>query len=182
MPSAKLLELSFPLPKTPHVILHLHLTFLATSLIVFLTTTTIGDSGSTTAPLGSFVYAMPGVCIRSRDSSLFLESVRLYIYSVSILRMRSALLCILPPQASITPTAQQRYWLAEPPHQYTLDAVPTSRELQWRRRWKGSRRSSTPFWLDGESTVEWRRNGRNRLYRSDQQGNFDRACAVSTVT
>jgi hypothetical protein len=60
-PSFSPLELSFPLPKTPHTILHVHLTFLTTSTTVFLTTTTIGESGTTNAPLGSFVYAMPDV-------------------------------------------------------------------------------------------------------------------------
>ncbi|EZF26406.1 hypothetical protein H112_01410 [Trichophyton rubrum D6] len=51
-------ELSFPLPKSPHVNLHIHLTCLATSTLVFLTTTSIGDS-NVARPMGSFVYAMP---------------------------------------------------------------------------------------------------------------------------
>lgn len=53
-------ELSFPLPKSPHVNLHIHLTCLATSTLIFLTTTSIGDS-NVARPMGSFVYAMPDV-------------------------------------------------------------------------------------------------------------------------
>jgi len=37
----------------------MHLTFMTSSATVFLTTTVIGESGATNAPLGSFVYAMP---------------------------------------------------------------------------------------------------------------------------
>jgi hypothetical protein len=60
-PTIKPLELSFPLPKNPHTILQAHLTFFETSIMLFLTTNTIGES-STLAPMGSFVYAMPNVC------------------------------------------------------------------------------------------------------------------------
>jgi Proteasome assembly chaperone 4 len=60
--SGRPMELSIPLPKHPHTILHLHLTFLTTSIMLFLTTSTIGDSSSVLSPLGSFVYAMPDVC------------------------------------------------------------------------------------------------------------------------
>lgn len=55
-------ELSFPLPKNPHTILQAHLTFFETSMMLFLTTSTIGESSSALAPMGSFVYAMPNVC------------------------------------------------------------------------------------------------------------------------
>lgn len=61
-PTVKPLELSFPLPKNPHTILQAHLTFFETSTMLFLTTSTIGESSSTLAPMGSFVYAMPNVC------------------------------------------------------------------------------------------------------------------------
>lgn len=57
----KPLELSFPLPKNPHSILQAHLTFLETSIMLFLTTNMIGES-STLAPMGSFVYALHNVC------------------------------------------------------------------------------------------------------------------------
>lgn len=60
-PSLKPIELSFPLPKTPHTTVHIHLTSMKTSTMVFLSTTTPGDSGSTMKPMGSFVYAMPDV-------------------------------------------------------------------------------------------------------------------------
>lgn len=54
-------EISFPLPKTPHAILHGHLTFLDGCAVVHLTTSELGDTRSSIAPLGSFVYAMPDV-------------------------------------------------------------------------------------------------------------------------
>ncbi|KAK5954987.1 hypothetical protein OHC33_003666 [Knufia fluminis] len=53
------IEVSFPLPKAPHAILHGHLTFLEGCAMVHLTTSELGESGSTLAPLGSFVYTMP---------------------------------------------------------------------------------------------------------------------------
>ncbi|KAL1978105.1 hypothetical protein VTN31DRAFT_964 [Thermomyces dupontii] len=61
-PSLQPMELSFPLPKTPHTTLHIHLTFLATSTLVFLSTTAPGDTVQGGGPLksmGSFVYSMP---------------------------------------------------------------------------------------------------------------------------
>jgi hypothetical protein len=61
-PTIKPQELSFPLPKNPHTILQAHLNFFETSMMLFLTTSTIGESSSAFAPLGSFVYAMPSVC------------------------------------------------------------------------------------------------------------------------
>ena len=57
------LEVSFPLPRSPHTTLHAHITFLTTSTMLFLTTNVIGESSSTRAPMGSFVYAMPDVCL-----------------------------------------------------------------------------------------------------------------------
>lgn len=60
-PSFKPLEISFPLPKALHTTAHVHLTFLDHCAMVFLATSTAGDSGGTVKPLGSFVYAMPDV-------------------------------------------------------------------------------------------------------------------------
>jgi hypothetical protein len=60
-PSFKPLEISFPLPKAPHTTLQAHLTFLATATTLFLTTIAPGESASTLASMGSFVYAMPDV-------------------------------------------------------------------------------------------------------------------------
>jgi len=59
-PSAKPIELSFPLPKAPETKIHLHLTINTTSIILFVTTVYGGDL-PTGAPLGSFVYALPDV-------------------------------------------------------------------------------------------------------------------------
>lgn len=53
------LEVSFPLPRAPHTNIHLQLTNNGPNLILFLTTATPESASS--APLGSFVYAMPNV-------------------------------------------------------------------------------------------------------------------------
>ncbi|WEW54783.1 hypothetical protein PRK78_000208 [Emydomyces testavorans] len=59
-PSISPIEISFPFPKALYTTLHLHLTFLDTTAMVFLTTTAMGEShGAATRPMGSFVYAMP---------------------------------------------------------------------------------------------------------------------------
>lgn len=66
-PPVRPIELSFPLPKAPETRIHLHLTINTTSLVLFLTTSLSGDT-STTAPLGSFVYALPDVSLASCHS------------------------------------------------------------------------------------------------------------------
>ncbi|KAF2011168.1 hypothetical protein BU24DRAFT_54526 [Aaosphaeria arxii CBS 175.79] len=53
-------EVSFPLPRAPQTNIHLQLTNNKTSLLVFLTTAA-ADHTSLSAPLGSFVYAMPNL-------------------------------------------------------------------------------------------------------------------------
>lgn len=55
-------HLSIPLPLSPHTTLHLQITTLATSVMVFITTTDPSSSSSLSS-LGSFVYAMPNVWI-----------------------------------------------------------------------------------------------------------------------
>lgn len=67
--SAISVQLSFPLPKSPDTRIHLHLTVQTTSIILFLTTASNGDT-SNTAPLGSFVYALPDVSFEGRDLSV----------------------------------------------------------------------------------------------------------------
>ncbi len=51
---------SLPLQKTPHTTIHLSITVLATSTLVFLTSKTPADPPSSSA-LGSLVYALPNV-------------------------------------------------------------------------------------------------------------------------
>ncbi|KAI4930444.1 hypothetical protein J4E85_005071 [Alternaria conjuncta] len=51
------IEVSFPLPKAPHTNIHLQLTSNGPNLLLLLTTATPESASS--APLGSFVYAMP---------------------------------------------------------------------------------------------------------------------------
>ncbi|KAL6157531.1 hypothetical protein ACJQWK_06271 [Exserohilum turcicum] len=58
------IEVSFPLPKAPATNIHLQLTNNGPNLVVFLTTAS-PESASASAPLGSFVYAMPNVRVFS---------------------------------------------------------------------------------------------------------------------
>ncbi|KAI9372418.1 hypothetical protein BJX61DRAFT_448888 [Aspergillus egyptiacus] len=60
-PQSRPIELSLPLPKAIHTTAQIHLTRLATCTMVFLATSTVGDTSAsgTTQPMGSFVYAMP---------------------------------------------------------------------------------------------------------------------------
>ena len=59
--SSKPVELAISLPNSPGTRIHLHLTVLAASVILFLTTAGM-DAGQGAATMGSFVYAMPDVC------------------------------------------------------------------------------------------------------------------------
>jgi len=69
--STKPIELSINLPGNPGTKIHLHLTILATSLMLFLTSSSL-DSAQGGAAMGSFVYAMPDV--RSEDVSIWRRS------------------------------------------------------------------------------------------------------------
>ena len=60
-PSLKPQQLSVPLPLSPHTTLHMQVTALDTSTMVFLATSDPSNSSSLSA-LGSFVYSMPNVC------------------------------------------------------------------------------------------------------------------------
>ncbi|KAF2660009.1 hypothetical protein K491DRAFT_621733 [Lophiostoma macrostomum CBS 122681] len=73
--STKPIEIAFPLPRAPQTNIHLQLTNNATSVLIFLTTTS-GESSTTSAPLGSFVYAMP-----NRTSPSNTLSTPLYTHS-----------------------------------------------------------------------------------------------------
>lgn len=56
------LELAFNFPKVPHRRVNLHLTLLSSAIVLFLSTTDVGE-GKMSCALGSFVYAMPDVRI-----------------------------------------------------------------------------------------------------------------------
>ncbi|KAL3482026.1 hypothetical protein BJX99DRAFT_253147 [Aspergillus californicus] len=58
-PSSRATELSFPLPKALHTTVHIHLTIQETCSMVFLATSTTGESTGSLKPMGSFIYAMP---------------------------------------------------------------------------------------------------------------------------
>ncbi|MCJ1294795.1 hypothetical protein MMC34_006353 [Xylographa carneopallida] len=57
-PSTPAKHIALPLPRSPHTTLHIRLTRLETSNLIFLTATDHATSSSSSA-LGSFVYAMP---------------------------------------------------------------------------------------------------------------------------
>lgn len=57
--SAKPIELSFPFPRSLHKSVNVHLTCLTSAILLFLTTTSTGEASGSSAPMGSFVYAMP---------------------------------------------------------------------------------------------------------------------------
>ena len=59
-PTLHLQQLSVPLPLSPHTTLHIQITSLEKSTMVFLTTTDPASSSSLSA-LGSFVYSIPNV-------------------------------------------------------------------------------------------------------------------------
>ncbi|CAG8975925.1 hypothetical protein HYALB_00007054 [Hymenoscyphus albidus] len=72
--SRRPIEVSFPLPKGPDTRIHLRLTIQSISILLFLTTTTNGDT-STAAPMGSFVYAMPDVVANHRSPEVALPKL-----------------------------------------------------------------------------------------------------------
>ncbi|KAB2571655.1 hypothetical protein DBV05_g9708 [Lasiodiplodia theobromae] len=57
----KPLQISFPLPRAPNARVNLHLTVHSKSLLLFVTTTSPEHDSGVTAPVGSFVYAMPNL-------------------------------------------------------------------------------------------------------------------------
>ncbi|CAD0021981.1 unnamed protein product [Aureobasidium pullulans] len=57
------IQFSMPLPNAPGSRIHTHLTILATSVLLFCTSTTAEFSTPPVPSLGSFVYAMPDVCL-----------------------------------------------------------------------------------------------------------------------
>lgn len=59
-PSGQPVELAISLVRSPGTKIHLHLTILASSIVLFLTSAAM-DAGQTGAAMGSFVYAMPDV-------------------------------------------------------------------------------------------------------------------------
>ncbi|EME86277.1 uncharacterized protein MYCFIDRAFT_82199 [Pseudocercospora fijiensis CIRAD86] len=54
----KIVELAIDLPRSPGMRVNIHLTVLAASIVLFLTTTS-AELGSAPSAMGSFVYAMP---------------------------------------------------------------------------------------------------------------------------
>jgi hypothetical protein len=57
---AKVVTLAIDFPRNPGLRLNLHLTVLAKSLVLFVTSTS-PESATSATPMGSFVFAMPDV-------------------------------------------------------------------------------------------------------------------------
>jgi len=72
-PSIHSKYIALPLPLSPHTTLHIRITRLETSNMIFLTITDYSAS-STTSALGSFVYAMPNVSYPSFSKIAFMAS------------------------------------------------------------------------------------------------------------
>ena len=62
-PSAKPIELAIPLPHAPGSRIHMHLTILTTTIVLFVTSSGLDSSSASPASMGSLVYAMPDVRI-----------------------------------------------------------------------------------------------------------------------
>ncbi|OJI97063.1 hypothetical protein ASPVEDRAFT_24039 [Aspergillus versicolor CBS 583.65] len=87
-PQSQLTELSFPLPNALHTTAHVHLTVLDTCAMVFLATSTPGDSSGTVKPMGSFIYAMPDrVSPRSTISTTLYTSPSTEEYATRIAKI-----------------------------------------------------------------------------------------------
>lgn len=65
------IQFSMALPNAPGSRIHTHLTILATCILVFCTSTTAEFSTAPVPSLGSFVYAMPDVCVTQTPYSKF---------------------------------------------------------------------------------------------------------------
>lgn len=87
--------LARPLPLSPHTTLHIQTTSLATSNLIFLTTTTTPEATSSLSALGSFVYAMPNV-----------RSFRIFV------RLQLLLLQFTVQHDSFPLLPQPRFWLS----------------------------------------------------------------------
>lgn len=92
-PNVKPQEISFTLPKALHTTAHVHLNFLGHCAMVFLATSSPGDSGGSIKPMGSFVYAMPDVSTLSANFAIFchISSKGSVIFSYHILWTRNGL-------------------------------------------------------------------------------------------
>lgn len=61
-PSGKPIELAITLPSSPGTKIHIHLTVLAATTVLFLTSAALDAGTTATASMGSFVMGMPDVC------------------------------------------------------------------------------------------------------------------------
>jgi len=71
LPTLPPLQLSFTLPSSPDIKVHLQLTNISKTLLLYISTSTVG-APSAGASLGSLVYALPnvGLCSSSNQTRL----------------------------------------------------------------------------------------------------------------
>jgi len=111
---AKPIQLSVALPHSPDTRIRLHLTIHKLSLLLFLTTTSV-ESASTTASVGSFVYAIPNVGL-SFDLSCLLVILAGWVSHLTCKKNLSASTPLRSPSAHLcTPIVprwtSRRGWL-----------------------------------------------------------------------
>ncbi|CAD0106503.1 unnamed protein product, partial [Aureobasidium uvarum] len=84
------IQFSMPLPNAPGSRIHTHLTILATSILLFCTSTTAEFSSSAMPSLGSFVYAMPDVYFADRLAKTLARRTNLPVQVGSSVNFSSA--------------------------------------------------------------------------------------------
>ncbi|KAK7526330.1 uncharacterized protein IWZ02DRAFT_417072 [Phyllosticta citriasiana] len=77
----KPIQLSFPLPRASNTRINMHLTIQSTALLLFVTTTSPEHDAGATAPMGSFVYAMPSTTTSSSQQPI---STPLYVQAPTL--------------------------------------------------------------------------------------------------
>jgi len=67
------IELSIPLPRSIDTRIYMQLTIKSKAVVLFLTTASAEEAGAPT-PMGSFVYALPDVCLSPRIACASLQT------------------------------------------------------------------------------------------------------------
>nr|POF24003.1 hypothetical protein CFP56_54939 [Quercus suber] len=99
-PANKPVQLSIGLPRSPGTRIYLHLTVLATSIVLFVTSAGI-EAGQAGAAMGSFVYAMPDVSVRTLSGTSMDFTTRLS----RLLVRRTRKLCYVGGSISLSEAA-----------------------------------------------------------------------------
>ena len=132
-------QLSVPLPLSPHTTLHIQITPLEKSTIVFLTTTYPSSSSSLSA-LGSFVYSIPNVPFPCQlpdlsSSSKEFTDKACHASDCSLLNLLARPSILLPE--ALTLRQEWRRYYREEQGSLLMWAVALCSGIQWsKRRWR----------------------------------------------